>query len=58
MEFFVLQWIKFKFFLWPNYQLEDLACLNCYYFGASNGSHFSNSSHLLFKDTYVSMIEN
>nr|YP_009419375.1 hypothetical chloroplast RF1 [Barringtonia racemosa]ASM45706.1 hypothetical chloroplast RF1 [Barringtonia racemosa] len=33
--------IKFKFFLWPNYRLEDLACMNRYWFDANNGSRFS-----------------
>ena len=32
---------KFKFFLWPNYQLEDLADMNCYWFDTNNNSHFS-----------------
>nr|QHN56932.1 hypothetical chloroplast RF1 [Stereochilus sp. 'xiaoi'] len=35
--------IKFKFFLWPNYRLEDLACMNRYWFDASNSSRFSMS---------------
>nr|YP_010475721.1 hypothetical protein RF1 [Corydalis stricta]UVH70008.1 hypothetical protein RF1 [Corydalis stricta] len=33
--------IKLKFFLWPNYRLEDLACMNRYWFDTSNGSRFS-----------------
>jgi hypothetical protein len=33
--------MKFKFFLWPNYRLEDLACMNRYWFGTNNGSRFS-----------------
>nr|YP_009699358.1 Ycf1 [Alangium chinense]QEJ87211.1 Ycf1 [Alangium chinense] len=33
--------IKLKFFLWPNYRLEDLACMNRYWFDANNGSRFS-----------------
>nr|UGN11175.1 putative chloroplast RF19 [Sclerolaena napiformis] len=32
---------KFKFFLWPNYRLEDLACMNRYWFDTNNGSRFS-----------------
>nr|UNA62968.1 hypothetical protein RF1 [Leea guineensis] len=32
---------KLKFFLWPNYRLEDLACMNRYWFDTNNGSHFS-----------------
>nr|QHN59521.1 hypothetical chloroplast RF1 [Cleisostoma crochetii] len=35
--------IKFKFFLWPDYRLEDLACMNRYWFDASNSSRFSMS---------------
>nr|QHN58115.1 Ycf1 [Cleisostoma birmanicum] len=35
--------IKFKLFLWPNYRLEDLACMNRYWFDASNSSRFSMS---------------
>nr|YP_010887376.1 Ycf1 protein [Spergularia marina]WJJ44599.1 Ycf1 protein [Spergularia marina] len=33
--------IKFKVFLWPNYRLEDLACMNRYWFDTNNGSRFS-----------------
>ncbi|CAN4125287.1 unnamed protein product [Withania somnifera] len=33
--------IKFKFFIWPNYRLEDLACMNRYWFDTNNGSRFS-----------------
>nr|UVF30834.1 Ycf1 protein [Allium ampeloprasum] len=35
------KFIKFKFFLWPNFRLEDLACMNRYWFGTNNGSNFS-----------------
>nr|YP_010477810.1 hypothetical protein RF1 [Polystachya modesta]UVI18187.1 hypothetical protein RF1 [Polystachya modesta] len=35
--------IKFKLFLWPNYQLEDLACMNRYWFDTNNSSRFSMS---------------
>nr|YP_009709288.1 hypothetical chloroplast RF19 [Myrsine sandwicensis]QEW86933.1 hypothetical chloroplast RF19 [Myrsine sandwicensis] len=35
------QLIKFKLFLWPNYRLEDLACMNRYWFDTNNGSRFS-----------------
>nr|YP_009869251.1 hypothetical chloroplast RF19 [Allium macranthum]QKJ80755.1 hypothetical chloroplast RF19 [Allium macranthum] len=31
------------FFLWPNYRLEDLACMNRYWFDTNNGSNFSIS---------------
>nr|YP_010257203.1 hypothetical chloroplast RF19 [Allium paepalanthoides]QUV76050.1 hypothetical chloroplast RF19 [Allium paepalanthoides] len=37
------KFIKFKFFLWPNYRLEDLACMNRYWFDTNNGSNFSIS---------------
>lgn len=30
-----------KSFLWPNYRLEDLACMNRYWFNTNNGSRFS-----------------
>nr|YP_010512364.1 hypothetical protein Ycf1 [Andira humilis]UXL83688.1 hypothetical protein Ycf1 [Andira humilis] len=33
--------IHFKFFLWPNFRLEDLACMNRYWFDTNNGSRFS-----------------
>nr|YP_010323469.1 Ycf1 [Noccaea yunnanensis]UKP88613.1 Ycf1 [Noccaea yunnanensis] len=33
--------IKFKSFLWPNFRLEDLACMNRYWFNTTNGTHFS-----------------
>nr|QVV24662.1 hypothetical protein RF1 [Agapanthus praecox] len=37
------KFIKLKLFLWPNYRLEDLACMNRYWFDTNNGSHFSMS---------------
>nr|YP_010964583.1 hypothetical chloroplast RF19 [Hedysarum campylocarpon]WNM89238.1 hypothetical chloroplast RF19 [Hedysarum campylocarpon] len=33
--------MNLKSFLWPNYRLEDLACLNRYWFDTHNGSRFS-----------------
>nr|AOV83520.1 Ycf1 [Glycyrrhiza glabra] len=33
--------MNFKLFLWPNYRLEDLACINRYWFDTHNGSRFS-----------------
>nr|YP_009945566.1 Ycf1 [Chuquiraga rotundifolia]QOE56117.1 Ycf1 [Chuquiraga rotundifolia] len=33
--------IKFKFFFWPNYRFEDLACMNRYWFDTNNGSRLS-----------------
>nr|YP_010632810.1 hypothetical chloroplast RF19 [Acanthus leucostachyus]WBP64482.1 hypothetical chloroplast RF19 [Acanthus leucostachyus] len=35
------QLMKFKLFLWPNYRLEDLACMNYYWFDTNNGTRFS-----------------
>nr|QOI01728.1 hypothetical protein RF1 [Salvia rosmarinus] len=35
------QLMKLKLFLWPNYRLEDLACMNRYWFDTNNGSRFS-----------------
>nr|YP_010536216.1 hypothetical chloroplast RF19 [Cryptochilus roseus]UYC28256.1 hypothetical chloroplast RF19 [Cryptochilus roseus] len=35
--------IKFKLFLWPNYRLEDVACMNRYWFDTNNSSRFSMS---------------
>nr|YP_010857888.1 hypothetical protein RF1 [Trachycarpus martianus]WGM70949.1 hypothetical protein RF1 [Trachycarpus martianus] len=35
--------IKCKLFLWPNYRLEDLACMNRYWFNTNNGNCFSMS---------------
>nr|AEX94039.1 hypothetical chloroplast RF19 [Triteleia hyacinthina] len=35
--------MKFKLFLWSNYRLEDLACMNRYWFDTNTGSHFSMS---------------
>nr|YP_009563045.1 hypothetical chloroplast RF1 [Huodendron biaristatum]YP_010034056.1 hypothetical chloroplast RF19 [Huodendron tibeticum]QAV58570.1 hypothetical chloroplast RF1 [Huodendron biaristatum]QOW83431.1 hypothetical chloroplast RF19 [Huodendron tibeticum] len=33
--------MKLKLFLWPNYRLEDLACMNRYWFDNNNGSRFN-----------------
>nr|YP_010386798.1 hypothetical chloroplast RF1 [Pleione limprichtii]UPO66552.1 hypothetical chloroplast RF1 [Pleione limprichtii] len=33
--------MKFKLFLWPNYRLEDVACMNRYWFDTNNSSRFS-----------------
>nr|YP_009860301.1 putative chloroplast RF1 [Osyris wightiana]QKV09641.1 putative chloroplast RF1 [Osyris wightiana] len=33
--------IKLELFLWPNYRLEDLTCVNRYWFDTNNGSRFS-----------------
>ena len=37
----IKQILKLKRFLWPNYRLEDLACMNRYWFDTNNGSRFS-----------------
>nr|YP_010953047.1 Ycf1 protein [Dianella tasmanica]WMQ75335.1 Ycf1 protein [Dianella tasmanica]WMQ75420.1 Ycf1 protein [Dianella tasmanica] len=37
------KFMKFKLFFWPNYRLEDLACMNRYWFDTNNGGHFSMS---------------
>nr|DBA44673.1 TPA_asm: hypothetical protein RF1 [Batis maritima] len=33
--------IRLKLFLWPNFRLEDLACMNRCWFNTNNGSRFS-----------------
>nr|WOC92076.1 hypothetical chloroplast RF19 [Utricularia simulans] len=33
--------MKLKGFLWPNYRLEDLACMNRYWFNTTNGSRLT-----------------
>nr|YP_009540178.1 hypothetical protein [Lunaria rediviva]AYQ22181.1 hypothetical protein [Lunaria rediviva] len=33
--------IKIKYFFWPNFRFEDLACMNRYWFNTTNGNHFS-----------------
>nr|YP_009931968.1 Ycf1.2 [Leiospora pamirica]QNR90591.1 Ycf1.2 [Leiospora pamirica] len=33
--------IKLKSFLWPNFRLEDLACMNRYWFNTTSGNRFS-----------------
>nr|YP_010918279.1 Ycf1 [Chorilaena quercifolia]WAJ49131.1 Ycf1 [Chorilaena quercifolia] len=35
------QLIKLKFFIWTNSRLEDLICINRYWFNTNNGSRFS-----------------
>nr|YP_009581669.1 hypothetical chloroplast RF19 [Glaucidium palmatum]QBK49906.1 hypothetical chloroplast RF19 [Glaucidium palmatum] len=37
------KFINFQLFLWPNYRLEDLACMNRYWFDTNDGSRFSMS---------------
>nr|YP_001123173.1 Ycf1 [Olimarabidopsis pumila]A4QJZ0.1 RecName: Full=Protein TIC 214; AltName: Full=Translocon at the inner envelope membrane of chloroplasts 214; Short=AtTIC214 [Olimarabidopsis pumila]BAF49998.1 hypothetical protein [Olimarabidopsis pumila] len=33
--------INLKSFLWPNFKLKNLACMNRYWFNTTNGNHFS-----------------
>nr|QKV48134.1 hypothetical protein RF1 [Risleya atropurpurea] len=40
---YINNFIKFKLFFWPNYQLEDIACINRYWFNTNNSSRFSMS---------------
>nr|YP_010305377.1 hypothetical chloroplast RF1 [Dendrobium sinominutiflorum]ULU19139.1 hypothetical chloroplast RF1 [Dendrobium sinominutiflorum] len=35
--------MKFKLFLWPHFRLEDVACMNRYWFDTNNSSRFSMS---------------
>ncbi|CAN6462243.1 unnamed protein product [Victoria cruziana] len=35
--------LKWKVLLWPTHRLEDLACMNRYWFDTNNGSRFSMS---------------
>nr|YP_010982177.1 hypothetical protein RF1 [Habropetalum dawei]UZP15902.1 hypothetical protein RF1 [Habropetalum dawei] len=46
--------IKLKLFLWPNFRLEDLACMNRYWFNTTNSSRFS----MLRIHMYPRLIEN
>nr|YP_009570753.1 hypothetical protein RF1 [Frankenia pulverulenta]QBC67676.1 hypothetical protein RF1 [Frankenia pulverulenta] len=36
-----MKFIQLKLFLWPNSRIEDLACMNRYWFHTNNGSRFS-----------------
>nr|YP_009427944.1 hypothetical chloroplast RF1 [Kingdonia uniflora]YP_009427951.1 hypothetical chloroplast RF1 [Kingdonia uniflora]ASV47820.1 hypothetical chloroplast RF1 [Kingdonia uniflora]ASV47827.1 hypothetical chloroplast RF1 [Kingdonia uniflora] len=46
--------INLKFFLWPNYRLEDLACMNRYWFDTNNGSRFSMSRIRMYPRSRIS----
>nr|YP_010158823.1 putative chloroplast RF19 [Helicia nilagirica]QRG31090.1 putative chloroplast RF19 [Helicia nilagirica] len=46
--------MKLKFFLWPNYRLEDLACMNRYWFDTNNGSRFSMSRIRIYQRLKIS----
>nr|QJS34991.1 hypothetical chloroplast RF1 [Tulipa sylvestris] len=46
--------IKLKLFLWPNYRLEDLACMNRYWFDTHNSSRFSMSRIHMYPQSRIS----
>nr|QJS34826.1 hypothetical chloroplast RF1 [Gagea triflora] len=46
--------IKLKLFLWPNYRLEDLACMNRYWFDTHNSSRFSMSRIHIYPHSRIS----
>nr|YP_010508338.1 hypothetical protein RF1 [Hemipilia yajiangensis]UXG56928.1 hypothetical protein RF1 [Hemipilia yajiangensis] len=48
--------MKFKFFLWPNYRLEDLACMNRYWFDTNNSSRFSMSRINMYSQFRINSI--
>nr|QXO04603.1 hypothetical chloroplast RF1 [Hetaeria anomala] len=48
--------MKFKLFLWPNYRLEDLACMNRYWFDTNNSSRFSMSRIHMYSQFRVNEI--
>nr|QXO04431.1 Ycf1 protein [Goodyera yangmeishanensis] len=48
--------MKFKLFLWPNYRLEDLACMNRYWFDTNNSSRFSMSRIKMYSKFRVNLI--
>nr|YP_010459622.1 hypothetical chloroplast RF1 [Gymnospermium darwasicum]UUC03137.1 hypothetical chloroplast RF1 [Gymnospermium darwasicum] len=48
------KFLNLKLFLWPNYRLEDLACMNRYWFDTNNGSRFSMSRIHLYPRLIIS----
>nr|YP_009748602.1 Ycf1 protein [Ponerorchis gracilis]QII90358.1 Ycf1 protein [Ponerorchis gracilis] len=48
--------MKFKLFLWPNYRLEDLACMNRYWFDTNNSSRFSMSRINMYSQFRINSI--
>nr|QKV47671.1 hypothetical protein RF1 [Agrostophyllum callosum] len=48
--------IKFKLFLWPNYRLEDVACMNRYWFDTNNSSRFSMSRIHMYSQFRMNLI--
>nr|YP_009631023.1 hypothetical chloroplast RF1 [Caulophyllum robustum]QBZ77439.1 hypothetical chloroplast RF1 [Caulophyllum robustum] len=50
----IKKFMNLKLFLWPNYRLEDLACMNRYWFDTNNGSRFSMSRIHLYPRLRIS----
>nr|YP_010258930.1 hypothetical chloroplast RF1 [Microtis unifolia]UIX23799.1 hypothetical chloroplast RF1 [Microtis unifolia] len=48
---------KFKLFLWPNYRLEDLACMNRYWFDTNNSSCFSMLRIHMYSQSQINSIK-
>nr|QKV48068.1 hypothetical protein RF1 [Tipularia josephi] len=48
--------MKFKLFLWPNYRLEDVACMNRYWFDTNNSSRFSMSRIYMYSQFRMNSI--
>nr|YP_009757904.1 Ycf1 [Eurystyles cotyledon]QIM61314.1 Ycf1 [Eurystyles cotyledon] len=48
--------MEFKLFFWPNYRLEDLACMNRYWFDTNNSSRFSMSRIHMYSQFRVNSI--
>nr|YP_011027086.1 hypothetical chloroplast RF19 [Sedum dasyphyllum]WQN01336.1 hypothetical chloroplast RF19 [Sedum dasyphyllum] len=46
---------RFKFFLWTPYQLEDLVCMNRYWFNTNTGSFFSMLKMHLYSQFYLNI---
>nr|YP_009535729.1 Ycf1 [Apostasia shenzhenica]AYJ83745.1 Ycf1 [Apostasia shenzhenica]QGW13160.1 hypothetical chloroplast RF1 [Apostasia shenzhenica] len=51
------RFIKFKLFLWSNYQLEDLACMNRYWFDTNNSTRFSMSRIHMYSQFRMNSIQ-
>nr|YP_010602180.1 Ycf1 [Mexipedium xerophyticum]WAN76123.1 Ycf1 [Mexipedium xerophyticum] len=49
--------MKLKLFLWPNYRLEDLACMNRYWFDTNNSSRFSMSRIHMYSQFRINSIQ-
>nr|AIY56241.1 Ycf1 [Neuwiedia zollingeri var. singapureana] len=49
--------IKLKLFLWPNYRLEDLACMNRYWFDTNNSTRFSMSRIHMYSQFRMNSIQ-